>query len=124
DFVAPRDFILPDPEATDRKRTEAGGEVLPVYDRDVQATARVEETIKTDFANARAIERSAAARGVKLAPPALRPALPAGIGEGALRAFARLHFSSDLELRMIAAAAKVYRAGLVDNKELLLHHRD
>src|SRR5262245_26905519 len=32
DFVAPRDLILPDPAATDRRRGEAAADVLPVYD--------------------------------------------------------------------------------------------
>ena len=54
DFVAPRDFILPDPEATERKRGEAAAAVLPVYDRDTQAATRLEEVLRSSFEAARA----------------------------------------------------------------------
>ena len=47
--MAPRDFILPDPEATDKKRIEAAADVLPVYDRDAQAPSRVEDAIRASI---------------------------------------------------------------------------
>ena len=121
DFVAPRDFILPDPEATDKKRSEAAGDVLPVYDRDTQAPARVEDAIRSSFAAARAAER---AESTRAGADALRDAFPASLGEGGRRGFARLHYSADLESRLVAAANKLYRSGVVDNKELLLQHRE
>jgi putative nucleotidyltransferase with HDIG domain len=124
DFVAPRDFILPDPEATARKKSDAATDVLPVYDRDAQAAARLEESIRGAFAAARAIERASGARAGRSATSAFRPAFAMPIGDAALEAFARLHFSPDLESRMISAATKLYRSGVVDNKELLLQHRE
>ena len=124
DFVAPRDFILPDPEATEKKRTEAGGDVLPVYDRDAQAAARVEDAIRTAFASARAADRSYQERAARAPGDAFRASFPLSLGDLGLRGFARLHFSADLESRLIGAAAKLYRAGVVDNKELLLQHRE
>ncbi|HWC65862.1 MAG TPA: hypothetical protein VG777_07250, partial [Thermoanaerobaculia bacterium] len=122
DFVAPRDFILPDPEATDRKRADAGAAVLPVYDRDTQAAARLEETVRGLFETARAIDRTAGGK----APPvaALRAAFPAPASDAAVRAMARLRFSPELESRLVSAGTRLYRAGVVDNKELLLQHRD
>ncbi|HKB69886.1 MAG TPA: HDIG domain-containing protein [Thermoanaerobaculia bacterium] len=122
DFVAPRDFILPDPEATDRKRTEAAAGVLPVYDRDVQSAAHLEEAIRRIFESARGIERDFPPG--KTPAAALRDAFPVPVGDGALRAMANVHFSPDLESRLISAETRLYRAGVVDNKELLLQHRD
>ena len=40
DVVAPRDLIVPDPDATARRRAEAAAEVLPLYESDGQAPAR------------------------------------------------------------------------------------
>jgi len=120
DFVAPRDFILPDPEATERKRGEAAAAVLPVYDRDTQAATRLEEVLRGSFEAARAAGRTSPE-----APPAsFRGAFPVPIADGALRAMARRQFSPDLEARVIAAETGLYRTGVVDNKELLLQHRD
>jgi len=124
DFVAPRDFILPDPEATEKKRVDAGGDVLPVYDRDAQAAARVEDAIRTSFASARAGDRSYQERGARPPVDVFRASFPRSLGDLALRGFARLHFSADLESRLVGSAAKLYRAGVVDNKELLLQHRE
>ena len=54
DVVAPRDLIVPDPEATARRKSEAGGEVLPVYDFDGAAPAKFEQELRESFARARA----------------------------------------------------------------------
>ncbi len=120
DFVAPRDFILPDPEATERKREEAAAAVLPVYDRDTQAAARLEEVLRSAFEGARAAERLSPDAPLE----AFRRGFPAPISDGALRSMARRHFPADLEARVIAAETRLYGAGVVDNKELLLQHRE
>ena len=46
DVVAPRDLIVPDPEATARRRAEASAEVLPLYELDALAGTRFEEEIR------------------------------------------------------------------------------
>ncbi len=120
DFVAPRDFILPDPEATERKREEAAAGILPVYDRDTQAAVRLEEVLRSAFDSARAADRA----DPSAPPETFRPLFPAPLPEAALRALDRRHFSEDLETRVIAAETRLYRSGVVDNKELLLQHRE
>ena len=121
DFVAPRDFIVPDAEATERKRAEAAAGILPVYDRDTQAAARLEEAIRSGFEAARAADRAA---GGRPALDALHAAFPVPVPDAALRAMARQRFAPDLEARLVSTGARLYRAGVVDNKELLLQHRD
>ncbi|MDX1632434.1 MAG: HDIG domain-containing protein, partial [Thermoanaerobaculia bacterium] len=53
DFVAPRDALIPDEEATKDRRTRAEEEVLPVYDLDPAAADRVEEEISKLFRRGR-----------------------------------------------------------------------
>jgi hypothetical protein len=113
DIVAPRDFILPDEESTERKRTEAAAAVLPVYDRDTQAAARIEDLLDRSFRRARELDRNA------------RPeAFLIPIGEEAFRALQRLHFSAEIESRLGSSLNRLYQGGIVDNKELLLQYRD
>ena len=58
DVVAPRDLIMPDPEATIRRKSEAATEVLPVYDSDGAAPARFEQELRKSFSRARAAFQS------------------------------------------------------------------
>ena len=60
--MAPRDLIVPDPDATARRRVEASAEVLPVYDWDTAAPARLEAQLRASFRKARAVERGSARR--------------------------------------------------------------
>jgi putative nucleotidyltransferase with HDIG domain len=125
DVVAPRDFIMPDLETTARKREEAAGRVLPVYDHDTAAASRLEEALHRSFEAARQAERpfpapSLPARNLD----AVRTAFALPIGDQALKALVRLHFSPDLESRLSAAITKLYRSGVVENKELLLQNKD
>ena len=55
DVVAPRDLIVPDPDATARRRAEAAAEVLPVYDADGQAPVRFEQQLRDSFDRARVV---------------------------------------------------------------------
>ncbi|MGH9316207.1 MAG: HD family phosphohydrolase [Thermoanaerobaculia bacterium] len=121
DVVAPRDLIVPDPAATERRRAETADEVLPVYDWDTAASARLEKEFSEAFGRAR--EASAGTRGRRVVSPAVREAFGLPIGEEALAALARLSFSRDLEDRLIAAAADLYRTRVVDNRDLLLENQ-
>jgi putative nucleotidyltransferase with HDIG domain len=121
DVVAPRDLIVPDPAATERQRAETAAEVLPVYDWDTAASARLEKSLSEAFARAR--EASAGTRRRRSVPPAVRKAFGLPIGEEALAALARLSFSQNLEDRILAAALDLYRTGIVDNRDLLLQNR-
>src|SRR5215471_14073496 len=121
DVVAPRDLIVPDPAATARRRTEASAEVLPVYDWDPNAVQKLEREISESFQRAR--EAWSAARRRRLSP-AFRDAFDLPVGDEALTAMARLDFSHALEERLTSAAGDLYRAGVVDNKDLLMENRD
>ena len=120
DVVAPRDVILPDTAATARRRTEAAADVSPVYDWDVSAPTRLEAELRQSFRKARA---AAGSRKLLPVPAPVRDAFDLPIGEEALSALARLSFSPALEDRLVGAAAALYHAGVVDNRELLLEAR-
>ena len=125
DVVAPRDFIVPDLETTERKREEAASRVLTVYDHDTLAASRLEAQIHRSFEAARQAERSVSARaGSRRIAEPVRSAFTLPIGDQALIALARLHFSPELEARLTGIEAKLYRTGIVDNKELLLQNKD
>jgi len=115
DVVAPRDLIVPDPAATERRRAEASAELLPVYDWDSAAPARLERELRDSFREARtAIE----ARG-KGAGAAVRDAFDLPIGDEALSALERLGFATPLEDALVDAGTELYARGVVDNRELL-----
>lgn len=125
DVVAPRDFIVPDADTTARKREEAASRVLPVYDHDSQAAAQLESLLHRSFEAARQAEKSLpASAGARRAVDAARAAFPMSIGDQALKALARQHFSAEIESRLIGIETKLYRDGIVDNKELLLQNKD
>ncbi len=121
DVIAPRDLIVPDAAATARRRADAAAEVLPVYDWDTAASVRLEREFSESFRKARELWSSARRRGVLA--PAVRDAFALPIGDEALAALARLSFSRDLENRVAAVVADLYRSGVVDNRELLLEKR-
>lgn len=121
DVVAPRDLIVPDPEATLRRKGEAAAEVLPVYDFDAMAPGRFEQVIRDSFARARAAASRGRSRGE--VSQEVRDAFQFPIGDEALGALARLGFSPALENRLVAVGLELYRKGIVDNRELYLEQR-
>ncbi|HEY6065239.1 MAG TPA: hypothetical protein VIY96_03730, partial [Thermoanaerobaculia bacterium] len=121
DVVAPRDLIVPDPEATVRRKSEAATEVLPVYDADSAAPARFEQELRNSFSKARAaFQRGKSGGGVT---QEVRDAFNLPIGDEALLALARLAFSRDLEDQLVSIGLDLYRSGIVDNRELFLEQR-
>ncbi|HEY1252448.1 MAG TPA: HDIG domain-containing protein [Thermoanaerobaculia bacterium] len=115
DVVAPRDLIVPDPDATARRRAEAADEVLPVYDSDTLASARFEEQMRSSFERARAVV--AKSRSKRLTPE-LRDAFTLPIGDEALSALADRGFSKELEDRFVAIGLDLYGRGVVDHRDL------
>ncbi len=116
DVVAPRDLIVPDPEATARRRTEAAEEVLPLYELDSQAAGRFEEQLREAFERARPAAARARPRGT--VTPELRDAFTLPIGDEALSALARQGFSKELEDRFVAIGLDLYRGGIADHRDL------
>jgi cyclic-di-AMP phosphodiesterase PgpH len=122
DVVSPRDLIVPDSVATERRRAEAVAEVLPVYDWDSGAAARVEKKLRQSFQTAR--EASSARRhpASTAIPQSVRDAFDVPIRDEALTALARTGFSREIEDRLVSAATEQYRGGVVDNRDLLLEN--
>ena len=116
DVVAPRDLIVPDPEATARRRAEAADEVLPIYDADALAAARFEEQLRASFGRSRPIAAKIRPRG-RLTPE-LRDAFTLPIGDEALAALAGQGFSKELEDQFVAVGLDLYRAGVIDHRDL------
>lgn len=116
DVVAPRDLIVPDPEATSRRKAEAAAEVLPVYDFDSQAPARFESQLREAFDHARAAIAKSRTKG--RVTPELADAFGLPIGDEALAALARQGFSQELEDRFAVIGLDLYRGGIVDHRDL------
>ena len=116
DVVAPRELIVPDPDATARRRAEASAEVLPVYDFDAQAPARFESQLRESFDGARTAYAKVRPKGRVTTELADAFGLP--IGDEALAALARQGFSKDLEDRFAIIGLDLYRGGVVDHRDL------
>ncbi len=116
DVVAPRDLIVPDPEATARRRAEAAAEVLPVYEADASAASRFEEELRASFERSRPVAARTRPRGT--VTPELRDAFTLPIGDEALAALARQGFSKELEDRFVAIGLDLYRSGVADHRDL------
>ncbi|MEP6993459.1 MAG: HDIG domain-containing metalloprotein [Acidobacteriota bacterium] len=121
DVVAPRELIVPDPDATARRRSEAADEVLPVDDGDALASSRFEEQLRSSFERARPIAARTRPRG-RLTPE-LRDAFTLPIGDEALAALAERGFSKELEDRFVAIGLDLYRGGVVDHRDLAPEER-
>ena len=121
DVIAPRDLIVPDRAATERRRVEVAADVLPVYDWDTAATERLAAELGASFRKARAVSSSARRRGVLSSE--LRDAFDLPIGDEALLALARMQFSKDLEERLLQTGTDLYKSGIVDNRDLLQESR-
>jgi putative nucleotidyltransferase with HDIG domain len=122
DVVAPRDLVVFDAEATERRRAEAAAEVPPVYDWDHEAPGRVERDLRDSFEKA----RQAMGRGRRrtVVTDEVRAAFSLPIGDEALRALAATGFSPAIEGRLIAIAASLYEGGILDDAGLARADRE
>jgi len=116
DIVAPRDLIVPDPDATARRRAEASAEVLPIYDYDAGAPARFESQLRESFEKARTTFAHTRPRG--RVTPELADAFALPIGDEALAALARQGFSARLEDQFAVIGLDLYRGGVIDHRDL------
>jgi putative nucleotidyltransferase with HDIG domain len=123
DVVSPRDLIVPDAVATERRRAEAVADVLPVYDWDSTAPARFERRLRDSFQSARqawaAVRHHPASGAI---PQSVRDAFELPIRDEALSALGRASFSREVEDQLVAAAADRYREGIVDNRDLMVEN--
>ena len=134
DFVATRDLLLLDEEATRTKQEQAREEVLQVYDFDPGVAAERERQVEQLFARGRKLlaKNAAEAGGGEAAvrAEAVRELLagtpePDGLhlNEGQLDLLARKRFSPEIEDRIRGVLVQALRRGVVGNKSLLLENR-
>lgn len=131
DYLASRDLLLHDEEATRAKQEQAREAVLPVYDLDPGVTPERDRQLAQLFARGRRLlaqagespgEAETAAIAAKLLPKDPGPDdLRITPQQAALLVDKKL--SSDLEDKVRGAMALALRRGVVGNKALLLENR-
>lgn len=134
DYVASRDLLVFDEEATRAKQQQARDAVLPVYDLDLGALDDLDGRVEQLFARGRRL----LARGAP-SPASESPAPAASltaqdllkeirpeqlrISDDQAELLVRKRFSAPLEERLRSVAARALRRGVVSNKALLLENR-
>jgi putative nucleotidyltransferase with HDIG domain len=137
DYIATRDLLLLDEEATQGKQDQARDEVLQVYDFDPGVAAEREKQVEQLFARGRRLlartadsaagdeagartERQEVTRELLAGSPS-----PEGLHFTVeqLDLLARRRFSPDLEDRIRGVLVQALRRGVVGNKAMLLENR-
>jgi len=133
DFVATRDLLLLDEDATRTKQEQAREEVLQVYDFDPGVAKEREQAVKELFTRGRRLltrapgkgEGEAEVRTAAVRELAAGAAEPEGLHLTAeqLDLLARKKFSPELEERVGGVLVQALRRGVVGNKTTLLENR-
>src|SRR6266545_1446679 len=131
DFVATRDLLLLDEEATRTKQEEKREAVLPVYDLDFEV-AKAREAQVHDLFNRgrRLLARETEGEGEGTRQESIKQLLDGPTEPDALRLtqqevenLFRLRFSPELEDRVRGVLVQAMRRGVVSDKTLLLQNR-
>ncbi|MES1246036.1 MAG: HDIG domain-containing metalloprotein [Acidobacteriota bacterium] len=139
DYVASRDLLVSDEDATHAKQEEARQSVLPVYDYDPGVIADFGKRLDALFTRGRRLVAGAGAEPTAEALSALRPELLGNLGNPGpdqeaqpeqIRLTAeqadlllRRKLAQPLEERLLAISGRALRRGIVGNKALLLENR-
>jgi cyclic-di-AMP phosphodiesterase PgpH len=136
DYVASRDLLVLDEDATRTKQQQAREGILPVYDLDLGAVDDLDGRIEQIFSRGRRLlGRGTQAGAGSTESPAPVPSFTAQdllreIGPEQLRLsddqaelLVRKRFSPQLEERLRSLATRALRRGVVSNKALLLENR-
>jgi cyclic-di-AMP phosphodiesterase PgpH len=136
DYIASRDLLVWDEDATRTKQQEAREAVLPVYDLDLGALDDLDSRIGQIFVRGRRLlGRGAPAPVDGAESPAPAPSLTAQdllkeirpeqlrLSDEQAALLVRKRFSPQLEERLRSVAARALRRGVVSNKALLLENR-
>ena len=144
DYVASRDLLVWDEDATRTKQQQAREAVLPVYDLDLGALDDLDGRLEKIFVRGRhllgrsAQPSAAGAEGAATPAPAVSPASPVPTAQDLLKEIGpeqlrisddqaellvRKRFSPQLEERLRSVATRALRRGVVSNKALLLENR-
>ncbi|HVS04195.1 MAG TPA: HDIG domain-containing protein [Thermoanaerobaculia bacterium] len=128
DFVAPRDALVADAEATEEKRRRARDEVLPVYDLDAAALDRTLADVGRVFTLGQAavggseqtgepVDRERLVADVQRAAPTFK------VTPGQLDVLLEHELSPAIEDRLRGALAQALGRGAVAGKNVLLENR-
>jgi putative nucleotidyltransferase with HDIG domain len=131
DYVASRDLLLQDEEATLAKQEQAREAVLPVYDLDLEVIGERDALFAGLFARGRKLLAQTAGEGEPPSPEeAAEKLLPRTPAPDQLKAtaeqlavLARRRFSPEMEDRIRGLVVQALRRGVVGNKGLLLENR-
>ena len=136
DYVATRDLLVSDEDATRAKQDGARAAVLPVYDLDPEAIGDLDRRIEQLFSRGRRLlARPAGADGSAesaaephlsaVAQELLRETAPEQLrlADAQAELLVRKRFSAQLEERLRSLAVRTLRRGVVGNKALLLENR-
>ncbi|HYN20483.1 MAG TPA: HDIG domain-containing protein [Thermoanaerobaculia bacterium] len=132
DYVASRDLLVSDEEATRTKQQQAREAVLPVYDLDLGIIDELDGRFAELFVRGRRLlARAAPEETPRETPPeSIAKQLVEGNSPDQIRitgeqaeVLARKSFSSQLDERLRSLAARALRRGVVSNKALLLENR-
>jgi putative nucleotidyltransferase with HDIG domain len=136
DYVASRDLLVSDEDATRAKQEEAREAVLPVYDYDPGVIVDFGKRLDFLFVRGRKLlartgaEPGASAPDLQESRQEIRRGLLEDLPPDQLRLTAeqadvliRKKFAPQLEERLLAVATRSLRRGLVGNKSLLLENR-
>ena len=126
DFIAARDFLVLDEEATETKRERAHEAVLPVFDFDAEREGWLAAQLNALFEAAReqlAVEPELSAGDLAAALESGQWAPTLRVDQPQLALFQRLEFPPNLVERLDAAWRSLMSRGVVANKELLLENR-
>jgi hypothetical protein len=128
DYIASRDLLLFDEEATRVKQDRARAAVLPVYDYDPEVSAELDHRIEAFFLRGRKLLPRAGETPADAAE--VRELFAAGGDPESLRLtpeqtdlLVQRKLSAQLEERLRSVAVRVLRRGVVANKALLLENR-
>ncbi|HEX6863726.1 MAG TPA: HDIG domain-containing protein [Thermoanaerobaculia bacterium] len=135
DYVATRDLLVWDEDATRTKQQQAREAVLPVYDLDLGALDDLDGRIEQIFARGRRLLVRSQAQAESAESPAPAPSLTAQdllkeirpeqlrISDEQAELLVRKRFSAPLEERLRSLATRALRRGVVSDKALLLENR-
>ncbi|HKH47297.1 MAG TPA: HDIG domain-containing protein [Thermoanaerobaculia bacterium] len=131
DFVATRDLLLLDEEATRLKQAEKREAVLPVYDLDFEVANVREAQVHDLFNRGRRLLARETAGETEAAREAVirqildRPAVPDGLRltQEEIGILVRRRFSPELEDRIRGVLVQALRRGVVSDKTMLLQNR-
>ncbi len=122
DVVAPFDLTIEDSEATNRMRTDAENQILPVYAYDRNVFVNTEEKIGRLFIMGQAwLLKNPSGQNLAGLRSSLQDMLAADIDPEDLALLARLKFAKELEDTLTAVLGKIFNQGIVLSKNLFIH---